>query len=98
MDEFFNNSELSALARVPTSSWVPEGMECWNGCTVCTVPLCIPAQLAGFASLVLFQTSSEAPVFPKIPAETRQAKVLHPCLLDQLQVQGQLLSAVSTGR
>lgn len=36
----------------------------WNGCTVCTARLYMPARLAGFASLVLFQTSS-GPRLPK---------------------------------
>lgn len=57
----------------------------------------IPAQLAGFASLVLFQTRSAPPRLPKFQQKRTKQRCFNPCLLDQLQVQDQLLSAVFTG-
>lgn len=96
---FFNSGELSAPARVPTSSWVPWGTE--GGMAAQFVLYAFVSRPNSQASLhSCYSKHAVPPPLPRLPKfqqkRTKQ-RCFNPCLLDQLQVQDQLLSAVFTG-
>lgn len=95
MEGFSDTSGLSALAQLPTFSWVPQGCSLeWLHSLYCTTLYAGPTCRLRFTCVI---PNIQRPPSSQIPAEMHQPKVLHPFLLDQLQVQDQLLSAVFMG-